>query len=154
MKKILIDLTKMRDHDHLPVDASTGVKAGDGFRTLREEATFEFTCRRCTDAPCIAVCPAEALEKDATGRVIRNVNLCVRCKSCITICPFGTLMDDLFEKKERARLFNLDDERELAAFIRACPPDTVCYYDGEPDPAKNIYLLNDRVLVKEYIWNA
>lgn len=153
MKKILIDLTKLRDYEKLPSDGVLYNK-GEGLRTLREEATFEFTCRKCEDAPCINVCPAEALEKDPTGRVIRHVNLCVRCKSCITICPFGTLMDDLFEKKERARMYNLNDERELKNFLHACPAEAVSVYEGEADPAKHIHKLNERVLVKEFIWKA
>lgn len=153
-KKVLIDMIKLRDYEDLPVDAI--FRSGpvmNGLKTIREEAAFEFTCRRCEDAPCISVCPADALEKDDTGRVIRNVNLCVRCKSCIMICPFGTLMDDLFEMKPRERIFDLDDEKDLEAFINACPRDTIMPYDGEEDPEHNIFKLNDRVWIKELIWN-
>lgn len=153
-KKVLIDMIKLRDYEDLPVDAVfTSGPVLNGLRTIREEATFEFTCRRCEDAPCISVCPADALEKEGTGRVVRNINLCVRCKSCIMICPFGTLMDDLFEIKPRNRIFDLDDEKDLEAFIRACPEETVTLYEGEEDPGEHIYRLNDRVCVKELVWN-
>jgi len=69
-KKILIDLSKFRAYD----DKSCDVMPPEGYfpvpfntvglKTLRELAVFQFTCRRCEEAPCINVCPAEALEKD------------------------------------------------------------------------------------------
>lgn len=154
-KKILIDLIKIRDFPAMEVDGkySPG-SVREGLRSVREEAVFSFTCRRCLEAPCIEVCPAEALEKDDTGRVVRNVNLCVRCKSCVAICPFGTLMDDLFEMKPPACVYDLNDDEELDLFIRACPEGTVSYYNGEEDPENHIYKLNDKVMVKEYIWNV
>jgi formate dehydrogenase iron-sulfur subunit len=153
-KKILIDLTKLRDLEEVPADAILReVPLEGGLRTLREEATFEYTCRRCKDAPCMSVCPSEALEKDDSGRIVRHVNLCIRCKSCITICPFGTMMDDLFEKKPRKRIFNLDNEAELKNFIKVCPVGVVSMYDGKEDPDNHIHKLNDRVMIKELIWN-
>ena len=154
-KKILIDLIKMRDFPALEADGK--LSAGpvtEGLKTIREEAVFSYTCRRCQDAPCISVCPAEALEKDETGKVVRHVNLCIRCKSCITICPFGTLMDDLFAKKSRAHIYDLANEQELEAFVKACPEGTVTWHEGTEDPENHIYALNDKVLVKEYIWNS
>ncbi len=154
-KKILIDLIKIRDFPAMEVDGKYSPGSDrEGLRSVREEAIFSFTCRRCLEAPCIEVCPAEALEKDDTGRVVRNVNLCVRCKSCVAICPFGTLMDDLFEMKPPARVFDLNNDKELDLFIRACPEGTVSYYNGEEDPENHIYKLNDKVMVKEYIWNV
>ena len=153
-KKILIDLIKLRDLEEAPADAILReAPLEGGLRTLREEATFELTCRRCKDAPCIEVCPADALEKDESDRVVRHVNLCIRCKSCITICPFGTMMDDLFELRPRKQIFNLANEEEVELFLKAFPDETVSYYEGNEDPENHIYKLNDRVLIKENMWN-
>jgi Fe-S-cluster-containing hydrogenase component 2 len=47
-------------------------------------------CQQCEDAPCIAVCPTDALSHDAAlGRVALNYDLCIGCKMCVTACPFG-----------------------------------------------------------------
>lgn len=153
-KKILIDLLKLRDFDKCPVEGVC-IDPGnnDEFKTIREQATFLFTCRKCEEAPCISICPAEALEKDENGIVHRSVNLCIRCKSCIAICPFGTLMDDLFEKRPKNQFFDLNDDEELFRFVEASPGDTVVFYDGDEDPENHIYKLNERVLVKDFIWN-
>ena len=86
--KILIDMIKLRsamvENSALTLpDAyfypSLNV---NGLKTIRELAVFRFTCRKCEDAPCISVCPSDALEKDEDGIIIRHTNLCVSCKSC------------------------------------------------------------------------
>ena len=47
-------------------------------------------CQQCEDAPCIAVCPKDALSRDPTmGRVTLNYDLCIGCKMCVIACPFG-----------------------------------------------------------------
>ena len=152
--KILVDMVKLRDYDNCKPDGiilDPGINSE--FKSLRELATFLFTCRRCDEAPCINVCPAEALEKSENDIITRSLNLCVRCKSCIAICPFGTLMDDLFEKKDRTSFFDLSDEAELERFVKESPDQTVSYYDGDEDPDQHIYRLSDNILVKDYRWN-
>ncbi len=152
-KKILIDLLKLRDYENLLAEGIyKSPDFNNEFKTIRELATFHFTCRKCEAAPCIDVCPADALEKDENGIINRAINLCIRCKSCIAICPFGTLMDDLFEKKPKNNFFNLKDDGELKKFIDACPGDTVTFYEGDEDTENNIYKLIEKVFVKEFIW--
>jgi carbon-monoxide dehydrogenase iron sulfur subunit len=55
-------------------------------------ARFELPvlCRQCEDAPCIAVCPENALSRDPVlERVTLNYDLCIGCKMCVTACLFG-----------------------------------------------------------------
>jgi Fe-S-cluster-containing hydrogenase component 2 len=153
-KKILIDMVKLRDYQEcVPEGFYKDPDFNMEFKSIRELATFLFTCRKCKEAPCISVCPAEALEKSENGWVTRSVYLCVRCKSCIAICPFGTLMDDLFRKKDRKYFFDLTDERELEQFVKDSPEQTISFYDGEEDPDHHIYKLTDMIMVKDYVWN-
>jgi len=158
-KKILIDLSKFRAFD----DKSCDTTPPEGFfsippninglKSIRELAIFRFTCRRCEDAPCIQVCPVEALEKDAEGVIKRHINLCVSCKSCVTICPFGTMMTDFFDHHRKKDLyFDLSNEHEVNEFIKACPDGAVSLVDMDENPKEHIYKLNDRILVKEKSW--
>jgi len=127
----------------------------NGLKSIRELATFRFTCRKCEDAPCISVCPADALEKDNEGLINRYTNLCVSCKSCVTICPFGTMMSDFFRHHRNRDLFyDLKDENELKVFITKCPEGTVSLTDNDESPKDNIYRLNDKVLIKEYLYTT
>jgi len=156
-KKILIDLTKLRDH-HISGRGDKPRIEGilsdhpntNGLKTLRELAVFRFTCRRCEEAPCIQVCPADALEKDEEGVIMRHTNLCISCKSCVTICPFGTMMSDFFEhKRDPHRYYDLNDEKQLRQFIEYNPGGAVKRVDMEENPEENIYALNDQVLIKD-----
>jgi Fe-S-cluster-containing hydrogenase component 2 len=153
-KKLLIDLLSLRELENLPAEAVLKQdKYSTSFKTIRELATFQFTCRHCENAPCIRVCPAKALEKDENGLVNRAVNLCIRCKSCITACPFGTMMDDLFNVKTSGqKFFSLVNENDLEDFARLFPEQTVNLVDRDENPAENIYRLSDMILIKEKIW--
>ncbi|MFC2151571.1 4Fe-4S dicluster domain-containing protein [Bacteroidota bacterium] len=160
-KKILIDLSKFRECgdkscDTTPPEGFFSIPPNmNGLKSIRELAVFQFTCRRCEDAPCIHVCPAEALEKDMDGLIHRYTNLCISCKSCVTICPFGTMMTDFFDHHRKKDLyFDLSDEHEVNEFIKACPIGSVTLVEMDENPEENIYKLNDRILVKENIWHT
>jgi Fe-S-cluster-containing hydrogenase component 2 len=157
--KILIDMIKMRTASiedperDLPEACFYPSVNINGLKTIRELATFRFTCRKCKEAPCIGVCPADALEKDEEGIVIRHTNLCVACKSCVTICPFGTMMTDFFKFHRNKDLFyDLKDEQDIGRFILACPEGTVTLTDDDEAPEKNIYGLNEKVLIRELLY--
>jgi len=160
-QKILLDMIKLRSvmaEDPtiaLPECYFHNSPALNGFKSIRELATFRFSCRRCEDAPCIAVCPVDALEKDEDGIINRHTNLCISCKSCVTICPFGTMMTDFFRHHRNKDLFyDLSDKKELELFIKASPPGIVSLTESDESPADNIYRLNDKVLVREYLYST
>jgi Fe-S-cluster-containing hydrogenase component 2 len=158
-RKILIDIIKLRTamiEDSkmvLPEAYFYPSINNNGLKTIRELAAFRFTCRKCEDAPCINVCPADALEKDENGVVVRYTNLCVSCKSCVTICPFGTMMTDFFKHhRNKDLLYDLNDEKEMEEFIMACPEGTATFTYEDESPDKNIYSLNEKVLIKDCLY--
>jgi Fe-S-cluster-containing hydrogenase component 2 len=160
-QKLLIDMIKLRaamvenSSATLPEALFYPSINSNGLKTIRELASFRFTCRKCEDAPCIAVCPADALEKDSDGVVTRLTNLCVSCKSCVTICPFGTMMTDFFRHHRNKDLFyDLRDEKDMKKFIEVSPPGTVTLTDEDESPEKNIFRLNDKVLIREYLYTT
>jgi Fe-S-cluster-containing dehydrogenase component len=157
-QKILIDMIKLRaamvenSTLALPEVIYYPTPNSNGLKTIRELSIFRFTCRKCDDAPCIAACPAEALEKDAEGVINRHTNLCI---SCVTICPFGTMMTDFFSHHRNKDLFyDLTNIDEMKKFASACPPGTVVMTDMKESPEENIYKLNDRVLIKDYLYKT
>jgi Fe-S-cluster-containing hydrogenase component 2 len=160
-QRILIDMIKMRkalsENPGMDVPEAIYYKGvnDNGLKTIRELATFRFTCRKCEDAPCIAACPAEALEKDIDGVIARHTNLCISCKSCVTICPFGTMMTDFFKHHRNKDFFyDLNDKTELEKFIKACPEGTVSLIESGERPSENIYSLNDYILIREYMYST
>lgn len=74
----------------------------DSFRTwvkYTERGTFPevkrsfavLRCNQCTAAPCVTICPVNALEKRADGIVDVDPAACIGCKSCMQGCPYDAL---------------------------------------------------------------
>jgi len=60
-----------------------------------ESETFPIHCRHCKDAPCIAVCPTQAMSRpNEESPVILNRDKCIGCNACIIVCPFGVIKRD------------------------------------------------------------
>ena len=86
-----------------------------------ERLTSPLQCRHCEDAPCIAVCPTRALEKRGIeGPVLVHEELCIGCKWCVLVCPFGVI--GLRRDGKAIIKCDLCFEREgEPACVEACP---------------------------------
>ncbi|NJN42026.1 MAG: polysulfide reductase NrfD [Flammeovirgaceae bacterium] len=51
-------------------------------------------CNHCTDAPCVEICPTQALFTRKDGIVDFNNDRCIGCKSCMQACPYDALYID------------------------------------------------------------
>jgi hypothetical protein len=88
--------------------------------------------------------PGRSTEKGRHGVINRAVFKYIRCKSCIVICPFGTLVDDLFTVKGRRSFIHLDKEsavEEFASYFRM-----MWFHGWMPEKIRqNIYALSGDV---------
>jgi len=157
-KKILIDLDKFRvteDGNYNYGDCSYDYHPDNkGMKNIVERAMLKFTCRKCEEAPCIEVCPEEALERDKFGIIQRATNLCVSCQSCVAACPFGTLMNEIIAQKQSiCDLCDFTSKTKTLKCMETAPEGAIVFTNMEADEEKNIYQLSEKVLVKEIIWN-
>lgn len=75
--------------------------------------TFPNRCRHCDPAPCMQVCPTEALYREqGTGSVVVDYNRCIACAVCAMACPFGII--------QFQRVYQLDTDREVNAKCDNC----------------------------------
>ena len=58
-------------------------------------------CQQCEEsAPCMAICPVEAISRDQElDRVSVNYDLCIGCRMCVAVCPFGVMAFDETNRK-------------------------------------------------------
>ena len=87
-------------------------------------------CRHCETAPCLTVCPKDAITRDEkTGAVHVNENMCVGCSSCVIACPFGDLQFQ--ERRHVSTKCNLCLSRlndgEKPVCVLTCPTGALKY---------------------------
>lgn len=154
MKRILIDLTKCRECKECEALCGYYYHGNNrGVKKLIELAVFVTTCRKCEDSPCVKVCPQEALEKNENGILQKHNNLCINCKSCVIACPFGTIPEFIFEYlASTCDYCNIDEGTEELECVKSCPKGAIEITEEEPDEKKHIYLITDKLLVKDYKW--
>jgi hypothetical protein len=63
------------------------------------------------------------------------------------------MMTDFFRHHRNKDLFyDLCDPEEARKFVAACPPGTARLTDEKEKPDEHIYQLNERVLIRDYIY--
>jgi len=151
MKKLLIDL------EHCAACEECGMKcsymhhpANEGIVALREFAHFVVICRRCEDAPCVAACPWEALEKQGDKVLKRSTMRCTSCKSCSSACPFGTIYPDTIPYiVSRCDLcLGRLKEGESPVCLQSCPHGGIQYGEFHENPAENTHAVSENLIVK------
>jgi Fe-S-cluster-containing hydrogenase component 2 len=93
-------------------------------------------CQQCVEAPCIAVCPNDALSRDPLlGRVNLSYELCIGCKMCVTACPFGGMgFDTVVRRVIKCDLCDGDP-----TCVRFCDPGALQFL-----PASSVSLMKKR----------
>jgi len=103
-------------------------------------------CRQCANAPCIALCPTDALYRaDPDSPVLLDEEKCIGCNWCVLACPFGVIYLD----QARRVVFKCDQcfERvqrgELPACVSACPTGALLFKVLEeiPKERRDAYLV-------------
>jgi len=93
----------------------------------RDGFYLPMVCQQCEEAPCIAVCPVGALSIDEElNRVVVAYDKCIRCKLCVTACPFGSMGYDTIGKK----VIKCEMCEGDPVCVRFCDPGAITYVDA------------------------
>ena len=76
-------------------------------------------CQHCDDAPCITICPVEAIARAGEDApVLIDAERCIGCKFCVMVCPFGVI--DMSRSSKAVVKCDLCIERTEAGQDPAC----------------------------------
>jgi Fe-S-cluster-containing dehydrogenase component/formate-dependent nitrite reductase membrane component NrfD len=106
-------------------------------------------CNHCTDAPCVEICPVEALYTRDDGIVDFDNNRCIGCKSCMQACPYDALYIDP-DTNTAAKCNYCSHRVEVGrepACVTVCPEHAIIAGDMD-NPATEISYLLARQAVK------
>ncbi|NJE85362.1 4Fe-4S dicluster domain-containing protein [Thermococcus sp. CX2] len=95
----------------------------------QEMAAMALNCRHCEKAPCVEVCPTNALYRDEDGAVLLAPQKCIGCLMCGIVCPFGIPELDLINKVmgKCDLCAHRRAEGKLPACVETCPTDALLY---------------------------
>lgn len=89
-----------------------------------EGIDYPVLCQHCDDAPCMEVCPKDAIVRDPdTDAVKIQKDKCIECRACINACPFGAIFVD--PKTEEVVKCDLCGGSPKCAEV--CPVDAIIF---------------------------
>ena len=112
-----------------------------------EQGTFPDTrrfflpvlCNQCDDAPCMTICPTNALFKRRDGIVDLHGDSCIGCRACMVACPYDQLFIDPNTRTAEKCNFcaNRVENNLLPACVSVCPTECRIFGDLD-DPASEV----------------
>ena len=84
-------------HDGISNPARSRIKV---MKWEAEGLYIPMSCQQCQDAPCLNVCPVKAISRDEDlGTVTVDDDICIGCRSCVAVCPFGAMSFNTIDKQ-------------------------------------------------------
>ncbi|MFC2021151.1 4Fe-4S dicluster domain-containing protein [Chloroflexota bacterium] len=99
-------------------------------------------CQQCESPPCGAVCPVNAISWDENlGRTVVDQDLCVGCKMCVVVCPFGAMGFD----KTAHKVINCDLCDGDPECVKFCDTKAIVYTEAPSVSLKKGRASSDKV---------
>ena len=96
-------------------------------------------CNHCTNAPCVTICPVNALEKRKDGIVDLDRDVCIGCRACMQACPYDAIyLNEERGSVEKCHFCAHRVEKGLEpACVVVCPEQAIVAGDLH-DPASKV----------------
>jgi Fe-S-cluster-containing dehydrogenase component/formate-dependent nitrite reductase membrane component NrfD len=106
---------------------------------------FPVLCNQCDDAPCMRICPTNALFKRRDGIVDLRSDVCIGCRACMVACPYDQLFIDPNTRTAEKCNFcaNRVENELLPACVSVCPTECRIFGDLD-DPTSEVAMIAQR----------
>lgn len=108
-------------------------------------------CNHCSDAPCVTICPVNALEKRHDGIVDVDRDACIGCRACMQACPYDAIyLNEDLGAVEKCHFCAHRVERGIEpACVTVCPVSAIIAGDfDDPESHVSLLVLNDETKVR------
>jgi anaerobic dimethyl sulfoxide reductase subunit B (iron-sulfur subunit) len=110
-----------QDQNDIPGDAQSFrqvIQIENGQNATAQLAFVSLACFHCSDAPCLQACPKGAIYRDEVTNVVDvDKDLCIGCRACAMVCPFGA---PRFTPAEKMQKCNFCIDRVTHGLDPAC----------------------------------
>ncbi|HSL20304.1 MAG TPA: NrfD/PsrC family molybdoenzyme membrane anchor subunit [Vicinamibacterales bacterium] len=113
---------------------------------------FPVLCNQCDAAPCVRICPTNALFKRRDGIVDLDGDACIGCRACMEACPYDQLfIDPNTHTAEKCNFCaNRVENRLLPSCVIVCPTECRIFGDlDDPSSAVSQFARNLPVTVRK-----
>ena len=113
---------------------------------------FPVLCNQCEEAPCLKICPTNALYKRRDGIVDLNGAACIGCRACMAACPYDQLfIDPNTRTAEKCNFCANRVENELQpACVSVCPTECRIFGDlDDPESKVSQIVQRDAFMVRK-----
>ncbi|HXG54406.1 MAG TPA: NrfD/PsrC family molybdoenzyme membrane anchor subunit [Vicinamibacterales bacterium] len=100
---------------------------------------FPVLCNQCVDAPCVRICPTNALFKRRDEIVDLNSDSCIGCRACMEACPYDQIFIDPNTRTAEKCNFcaNRVENKLQPACVSVCPTECRIFGDLD-DPSSEV----------------
>ena len=114
-------------------------------------------CRHCENAPCITVCPTEAMHRASEeSPVTIDEKRCIGCKLCMVVCPFGVI-ETSADGKAVVKCDQCAERVEAGqppACVAACLTHALQFVDIGEHSRRKRKAAAERIQVEDSTWRA
>ena len=109
-------------------------------------------CNQCDDAPCMTICPTNALFKRPDGIVDLHGDSCIGCRACMVACPYDQLfIDPNTHTAEKCNFCANRVEKNLQpSCVIVCPTECRVFGDlDDPQSELSKLIRNEPTMVRK-----
>ena len=101
--------------------------SADADRTESTWLMMSDVCKHCVNAPCLEVCPTDAIVRTEFDTVYIHEPACNGCRDCISACPFGVIHMSASRGVAQKCTFCYDRLKNglVPACAQACPTESI-----------------------------